>query len=86
MLSDLEISALLEQAARNLDTLELLAREASEQDPSAIEVLRQRLHDLKRAYTKETDALTRQVLQRAVERRLVGERRRKGAAQPQPVS
>jgi hypothetical protein len=68
MLSTREISALLEQAARNLDTLELLARSASEEDPIAIKLLRQRLHDLKIAYTSETDALTYQVLKRAIER------------------
>ena len=76
MLSDPELSALLEQAARNLETLELLARSASDEDATATSMLRQRLQDLKLAYTSETDALTRQVLKRAVERRVSGERRR----------
>jgi hypothetical protein len=75
MLNDPELAALLEQAARNLDTLELLVRSADADDPLAVERLRQRLRDLKRAYTTETDVLTRQVLRRAVERRTIRERR-----------
>jgi hypothetical protein len=76
MLNDPELSALIEQAARNLETLELLVRSAGEENSTATDVLRQRLHDLKLAYTSETDALTRQVLKRAVDRRATGERRR----------
>lgn len=75
MLSDPELTALLDQAARNLDTLELLARSAGENDLSAIDRLRARLDALKLAYTRETHALTRQVLWREVERRVTGERR-----------
>ena len=66
MLTNREVSALLEQAARNLETLELLARSASEEDPIAITPLRQRLHELKVAYTSETDALTHKVLEGAI--------------------
>jgi hypothetical protein len=76
MLSDPELSALLDQAARNLDTLELLARNAGEKDLIEIDRLRGRLEALKLAYRRETNALTREVLQRAVERRITGERRR----------
>ena len=76
MLNDPELSALIEQAARNLETLELLARSNRVEDPNATDVLRRRLHELKLAYTSETDALTRQVLRRAVERRGTGDRRR----------
>jgi hypothetical protein len=76
MLADPELSELLEQAARNLDTLELLARSAREEDPAAIEALRWRLQDLKRAYTSEADALTRVVLKRAIDRRVTADRRR----------
>ena len=75
MLSDPELSALLAQAGRNLDSLEFLVRSAGA-DPSAIELLRQRLENLKGAYTTETNALTQQVLRRAVDRRLRGDRRR----------
>jgi hypothetical protein len=77
MLSDPELSALLDQAGRNLDTLELLARNAQApyKDPTAIGALRQRVKDLKLAYARETDALTHQVLKRAIERR-TGDRRR----------
>lgn len=75
MLSDPELLALLEQAERNLQTLELLARSAGDESPTSIKGLRQRLQDLKRAYTSEADALTRQVLKRAVERRTIEDRR-----------
>ena len=83
MLSDPELLALLEQAERNLETLELLVRSAGEESPMAIKRLQQRLHDLKRAYTREADALTRQVLERAVERRMTGERRHGRATPPE---
>jgi hypothetical protein len=85
MLRDPQLSALLEQAAHNLETLALLLRAASEEAPSAINGLRQQIHDLKLAYTAETDALTREVLKRAVERRVVGERRRGASREPGPV-
>jgi hypothetical protein len=81
MLRDPELLALIEQAARNLDTLELLVRGARESDEAAVKTLRQRLHTLKLAYARETNALTREVLARAVERRS-GERRRTTDAPP----
>lgn len=76
MLRDLELAALLDQAARNLETLELLACSAAEDDLSALSDLRDRLAQLKAAYTRETDAITRAVLERAVERRVRSDRRR----------
>ena len=76
MLSDPELSALLDQAERNLDTLELLTRSAGDSDPIVVAELRERIQVLKLAYTRETDALTGQVLRRAVERRTGSERRR----------
>jgi len=79
MLPDPELLALIQQAARNLDTLELLMRGARKSDEGAIKALRQQLHNLKLAYARETNALTREVLARAVERR-AGERRRVAAA------
>jgi hypothetical protein len=79
---DAELSALLEQAWRNLESLELLVRTRRDEGAGAIEALRQRLQDLKSAYTTETDALTRQVLKRAVERRVSGERRHSAAPRP----
>lgn len=85
MLHDPELSALIEQAARNLETLELLVHSASDEGSTATGVLRQRLRDLKLAYTIETDALTRQVLKRAVERRGTGDRRRGVRREPEMV-
>jgi hypothetical protein len=79
MVSDPELAALLEQAARNLDSLELLLRSAGDDDPEAVARLREQLQQLKLAYTTETDALTRQVLARAVDRRVRPERRRQPA-------
>ena len=81
MLTDPEVSALLDQARRNLDSLELLARSSSDAGVGAIEVLRQRLDDLRSAYTSEAHALTRAVLRRAVERRVGAERRQSEASQ-----
>lgn len=74
MLRDPELSAILDQAARNLKSLELLFR-TSEDDLSAIGPLRQRLEELQIAYRNETDALTRQVIERAIERRVTIDRR-----------
>jgi len=74
MSGDPELAALIEQAARNLKTLELLT--SIQPAGHAIEGLRQRVQALRDAYTKETDALTRQVLSRAIERRRGIERRR----------
>lgn len=76
MLSDPALSALLEQARRNLDALQLLVRTGGAGESVPIEVMRQRLEELKLAYEKETEALTRQVLKRAVERRRTPDRRR----------
>ena len=76
MLRDPELVALLDQATRNVETLELLAYRAGEDDPGALHDLRERLAALKEAYTRETNALTRQVLQREVERRITSDRRR----------
>jgi hypothetical protein len=82
MLRDLELAALLDQAARNLETLELLAFSANEHDLDALHDLRERLAHLKAAYTRETNALTRAVLERAVERRAASDRRRRPELQP----
>ena len=76
MQRDPELSAILDQAAHNLDSLELLVRTASEDDLSAIAPLRQRLEALQTAYRNETNALTRQVIKRAIDRRTTGRRRR----------
>lgn len=80
MLSDPELSALFDQAARNLYALELLVRAAGERDDGAIMGLRRRLLALRKAYTVETNELTRQVLAHAVERRLRPDRRRREVA------
>jgi hypothetical protein len=76
MLRDPELAALLDQAVRNLDTLELLAHTSREDHLADIWELRDRLAALKDAYTRETDALTREVLKREVERRVTSDRRR----------
>jgi hypothetical protein len=76
MLRDPELSALLDQAARNLDTLERLARTCDEDDLTAITHLKERLEELKVAYKTETDALTHEVLKIAIERRITTDRRR----------
>jgi hypothetical protein len=80
MLSDPELSALFDQATRNLYALEVLVRAAGERDDGAIMDLRRRLLTLRKAYTVETNELTRQVLARAVERRLRPDRRRNEVA------
>jgi hypothetical protein len=74
---DPELSAILDQAARNLNNLELLVRTSSEDDLSAISPLRQRLEALQIAYRNETNVLTRQVLERAIDRRVTTDRRRR---------
>lgn len=87
MTRDPEVAALIEQAARNLATLELLG---GQEFKRTIEELQLRLQRLKEAYTRETDSLTQQVLRRAIERRRGGERRRRarveaeGAANDKP--
>ena len=75
IVSNPELAALVEQAARNLDTLELLARSAGDEPPGVLAELRQRLRALRLAYVRETDALTQFALQRAVERRTSADRR-----------
>jgi hypothetical protein len=75
MLRDPELSAILDQAARNLNSLELLVRTSGEDDLSAITRLRQRLEALQIAYRNETNVLTRQVLEREVDRRVATDRR-----------
>lgn len=79
MENDPQLSALIAQAARNLDTLELLVRSTGEGDAEELATLRQRLQRLKRAYASETEMLTRAVLAREVERRRTPERRRSAA-------
>jgi len=75
---DPELSAILDQAARNLNTLELLVRTASaDDDLSAISPLRRRLEELQTAYRNETDALTRQLIEHAIDRRVTHDRRRR---------
>ena len=76
MLRDYELATLLDQAFRNLDTLELLAHSAGEEDLGTLQGLRERLSALKEAYTRETNALTREVIKREVERRVRTDRRR----------
>jgi hypothetical protein len=75
MVSAAELAALIEQAARNLESLELLARSLGEGDPNRVKELRERLRELQLACRRETDALTQHVLKDAVERRAFYERR-----------
>ena len=76
MLRDPELAALLDQAVRNMKTLELLVHSTGEDEMSALHELHDRLAALKAAYTLETNALTREVLQREVDRRVHADRRR----------
>ena len=76
MQRDPELSAILDQASHNLDSLELLVRSTSADDLSTIGPLRQRLEALQTAYRNETNALTRQVIERAIDRRTTDRRRR----------
>jgi predicted ATPase len=73
MIKDQDLAALIEQAARNLKTLQLLI---STHSTAAIDELQQRVQALRDAYTRETDALTRQVLRRAIDRRRGIDRRK----------
>ena len=88
MAKDPEVAALIEQAARNLSTLELLG---GLEFKRTLEELQLRLQRLREAYTRETDSLTQQVLRRAIERRRGGDRRRRatveaaGAANDKPL-
>jgi hypothetical protein len=82
MLRDPELAGLLEQAERNLETLQLLIYSAGEADAAPLEALRERLADLKAAYTRETNALTRAVLTREIERRAGSDRRAARSTMP----
>ncbi len=84
MQRDPELSAILDQAARNLNSLELLVRTASQDDLSAIGPLRHRLEALQTAYRNETNALTRQVIERAIDRRTTDRRGRAKVSTAQP--
>jgi hypothetical protein len=75
MAPDLALASLIEQAERNLKTLRLLVTNV-ELEPD-LDRLQQQFEELRRAYLKETDSLTRQVLKRAVERRRGAERRKR---------
>ena len=77
MLRDPELSAILDQAARNLNSLELLLRKSGEDDLSAVSPLRHQLEALQIAYRNETNALTRQVIARAIDRRVTSDSRRR---------
>lgn len=74
-MSDPELSALVDQAARNLETLEMLTRASGAEEHARVLELQRCLHELHRAYIRETDALTQHVLLRAMERRSVPDRR-----------
>ena len=76
MLRDPDLAALFDQAVRNVETLVLLAYSAGEDELDPLHELRDRLAALKAAYTSETNALTREVLRREVERRGTGVDRR----------
>jgi hypothetical protein len=76
---DAEIRALIEQAGRNLETLERLAQQLSLGiEQAAVSSFKARLLELHTAYQRETNALTLAVLQQAVERRSTPDRRRAG--------
>jgi hypothetical protein len=72
---DAQLAALIEQAGRNLDSLELLVGMSSGAETETIAAYQARLRDLKRAYHRETNELTLKVLYEAVERRGVPDRR-----------
>ena len=73
-----QLRGLIEQAGRNLETLELLTRscEPSGVDRATVASYRTRLQDLQHAYRRETNGLTLIALQQAVERRYGPDRRR----------
>jgi sensor domain CHASE-containing protein len=75
MAPDPALASLIEQAERNLKTLRLLVTNV-ELEPD-LDRLQQQFEELRRAYLKETDSLTRQVLKRAVERRRGADRRKR---------
>lgn len=73
MSHDPELADLIDQAERNLATLELLL---GIQGARRMESLRGRIQALRDAYTRETNSLTRAVLARAIERRRGKDRRK----------
>jgi hypothetical protein len=75
MVTHSDLTALIQQAARNLDSLERLL-EASGASATPLDDLRARLVRLKHAYTRETNEFTRRVLEAAIERRSGVDRRR----------
>jgi hypothetical protein len=77
MSHDPELADLINQAERNLATLELLL---GIQGARRIESLQWRIQTLREAYTRETNSLTREVLARAIDRRRGRDRRK--AAEP----
>lgn len=79
MVKDPELAEVLEQAARNLKTLELLVGLGQH---STLEEMRARINRLREAYTRETNSLTRQVLRRAIERRRGIDRRKQARDAP----
>ena len=86
MNSDPALPALVQQAIRNANTLELLVANAGgADDVETVRELQARLTALKAECTKETDALTLQVLRRAIERRRGPDRRRTLAEAGEPV-
>jgi len=82
MLRDPALSAILDQAARNLNSLEVLVRTSGEDDLSAISPLRQRLEALQVAYMNETNALTRRMIAHAIDRRVTTDRRGRTKRRP----
>jgi len=82
MIKDPELAELLDQAARNLKTLELLLGPGQH---SPLEEMQARIDRLREAYTHETNALTRQVLRRAIERRRGIDRRKQARDAPPMV-
>ncbi len=74
---DAEIRALIEQAGRNLETLERLAQQLPVgSELATVASFKARLLELHTAYQRETNALTLAALQQAVERRSTPDRRR----------
>jgi len=74
---DAEIRALIEQAGRNLETLERLAQQLSIGiEQATVSSFKTRLLELHTAYQRETNTLTLAALQQAVERRSTPDRRR----------
>jgi hypothetical protein len=70
-----QLHALVEQAGRNLDTLELLTGALSPVDRVTVAAYKSRLRELQLSYLRETNDLTLITLQQAVERRYAPDRR-----------